>query len=177
MRKLKLTELNRLDTDGYKTAEKLPITIILDNIRSAHNVGSIFRTTDGFAFQKIILCGITATPPHKEINKTAIGATASVDWSYEKDIISTLVTLRSKGTTILGIEQTTSSVSLMEYAIPKERPLAIVFGNEVNGLSDSVLPLLDIAIEIPQFGTKHSFNVAVCAGMTMWEISRQLRTD
>lgn len=176
MRKLKLTELNRLDTEAYKSTAKLPVTIVLDNIRSAHNVGSIFRTVDGFALEKIILCGITATPPHKEINKTAIGATASVEWKYEKDVIPTLENLKTSGAVLLGIEQTTKSKSLMDYQFPRDKELVLVFGNEVNGLSDQILPLLDTALEIPQYGTKHSFNVAVCAGMVLWELSRQLRS-
>jgi len=145
MRKLKLNELNRLDLEEYKSSFKLPVNIVLDNIRSAHNVGSIFRTVDGFALEKIILCGITARPPHKEINKTAIGATASVQWEYQEDISKTLEAFKEANATIVGVEQTTDSVSLLEYQFPRSSPIVLVFGNEVNGLSEAVLPFLSAA--------------------------------
>lgn len=176
MRKLKLSELNRLSVEEFKGSPKLPITLVLDNIRSAHNVGSIFRTADGLAVNRIVLTGITAVPPHKEINKTAIGATESVEWSYVQSIRDIVSTLKEEGNTIIGIEQTDASVSLGQYQFPSTKELVIVMGNEVNGLSEELLPLLDLAIEIPQYGVKHSFNVAVCAGMVLWEMSRQLRS-
>ncbi len=177
MRKLTLQELGRKSISDYKqSSDKLGVVVILDNIRSAMNVGSIFRTADGLAIERLILTGISARPPHKEINKTAIGATDSVDWSYEQSVVQITEQLKKEGYLILGVEQTNASVSLSSFVVPKEKKLVIIFGNEVKGLSEDLLPQLDQAIEIPQYGTKHSFNVAVCAGMVLWELSRQLRT-
>lgn len=174
MRKLKLDELNRPTVEAYKSsADKLPLTVVLDNIRSALNVGSVFRTCDGLAISKLILVGIAARPPHKEINKTAIGATKSVEWIYHETIETALQEL-SLTHEIVGVEQTDDSVALQEYKIP-ERPLALVFGHEIEGVSDAALPYLDTAIEVPQFGTKHSLNVGVCAGIVLWEIAKQYR--
>ena len=167
MRKLKLEELNRISVEDFKKKKKTPICIVLDNVRSALNVGSIFRTSDAFAIEKIYLVGITARPPHKEINKTAIGATASVDWEYNDNIVEVIKDLKSNDYTILGIEQTDTSVFLNEYK-SNESKIALIFGNEVNGLSEEVLPLLDQSVEIPQIGTKHSLNVSVCAGICIW---------
>ncbi len=175
MRKLTLNELGRQSLSDYKQAEKLSITVVLDNIRSAMNVGSIFRTMDGLGLERLILTGITARPPHKEINKTAIGATDSVDWEYIDSVEECVRHLKQEGYTILGIEQTDASIGLDTYETSADPKIAVVMGNEVKGLSDSILPLLDKAIEIPQYGTKHSFNVAVCAGMVLWELSKQLR--
>jgi len=175
MRKLKLDELNRLTIDEFKSAEKTPVKVVLDNIRSAHNVGSFFRTCDALAIQELILTGISAQPPHKEINKAAIGATASVDWSYHKDIVSCISQLKESGHHIVGIEQTDSSVSLLDWKMEDYKNLVIIFGNEVDGISDEVLPLLDSCIEIPQYGTKHSFNVSVCGGIVLWEAARRSR--
>jgi len=175
MRKLQLHELGRHTKDSYQKADKLKITVVLDNIRSAMNVGSIFRTVDGLGLEKIILTGITSQPPHKEINKTAIGATESVEWEYAESILEVTQNLKKKGYLILGIEQTDVSLELQNHKAESNQSLAVILGNEVNGLSDAILPLLDQAIEIPQFGTKHSFNVAVCAGMVLWELSKQMR--
>ncbi len=175
MRKLRLEELNRLSVSEYQDSSKLPVTIVLDNIRSAHNVGSIFRTVDGLGLQGIHLCGITARPPHKEINKSAIGATNSVSWEYHEDIVSLLSTLKTDHC-LIGIEQTTESKELAEFTFPKSEKLALIFGNEVEGISESALPMLNHSLEIAQFGTKHSFNVAVCAGMVLWETAKQLRS-
>jgi len=175
MRKLTLNELGRQSLSDYKQAEKLGITVVLDNIRSAMNVGSIFRTMDGLGLERLILTGITARPPHKEINKTAIGATDSVDWEHIDSVEECVRHLKQEGYTILGIEQTDASIGLDTYEMSADPKIAVVMGNEVKGLSDSILPLLDKAIEIPQYGTKHSFNVAVCAGMVLWELSKQLR--
>lgn len=175
MRKLSLDELERCTVEEYKTKPKLNLVIVLDNIRSAHNVGSFFRTADGLGLERIMLCGISAQPPHKEINKAAIGATNSVDWAYIKDIKTAIQQLIGDGYKILGIEQTDSSVHLKEIQLAESNKYAVVFGNEVEGLSDSILDLLDQAIEIEQYGTKHSFNVAVCGGMVLWELARQLR--
>lgn len=176
MRKLKLQELNRLDVEGYKASAKVSVVVILDNIRSAINVGSVFRSSDAFAIERIILVGFTATPPSREITKTAIGATSSVDWTHVDDITDTLLQLKKNGYTITSIEQTDSSVSLLDWDIKPDQKLAIVMGNEVDGVSDEALALSDVAIEIPQYGTKHSLNVSVCAGVVLWEVSRNLRS-
>lgn len=176
MRKLKLKELGRKTTEEYKSADKLQVTVVLDNLRSAHNVGSVFRTADCLALERIILCGITAIPPSNDIRKTAIGATESVSWQQEKDIVTAVATLKEKGYKILGIEQTTESKELSEIDFRLYDKIAIILGNEVEGLNESILHLLDQAIEIKQFGTKHSLNVSVCAGMVLWEVSKQIRS-
>lgn len=176
MRKLKLQELNRLDVEGYKASAKVSVVVILDNIRSAINVGSVFRSSDAFAIERLILVGFTATPPSREITKTAIGATSSVDWTHVDDITDTLLQLKKNGYTITSIEQTDSSVSLLDWDIKPDQKLAIVMGNEVDGVSDEALALSDVAIEIPQYGTKHSLNVSVCTGVVLWEVSRKLRS-
>ena len=176
MRKLKLQELNRLDVEGYKASAKVSVVVILDNIRSAINVGSVFRSSDAFAIERIILVGFTATPPSREITKTAIGATSSVEWTHVDDITDTLLQLKRNGYTITSIEQTDSSVSLLDWDIKPDQKLAIVMGNEVDGVSDEALALSDVAIEIPQYGTKHSLNVSVCTGIVLWEVSRKLRS-
>lgn len=175
MRKLKLEELNRDSVETYQGKSKLKVTIVLDNVRSGHNVGSVFRTCDAFAFERILLCGITPRPPHKEINKTAIGATLSVTWEHQDDVVTAVQTLKAEGYLIYGIEQTTDSESLQDVEFPSDQPIAIILGNEVNGISDEVLPQLDQAIELDQYGTKHSLNVSVCAGIVMWEVNRALR--
>ncbi len=176
MRKLKLQELNRLDVEGYKASAKVSVVVILDNIRSAINVGSVFRSSDAFPIERIILVGFTATPPSREITKTAIGATSSVDWTHVDDITDTFLQLKKNGYTITSIEQTDSSVSLLDWDIKPDQKLAIVMGNEVDGVSDEALALSDVAIEIPQYGTKHSLNVSVCTGVVLWEVSRKLRS-
>jgi tRNA G18 (ribose-2'-O)-methylase SpoU len=167
MHKLKLEELGRIDIEEFKKIDKIPVTIVLDNIRSAMNVGSIFRTSDAFLIEKIILCGITATPPNREINKTAIGATESVTWQYEQDINTTVDSLKSQDYEIIAIEQTSNSVSLLSWQIDPTKKYAIILGNEVEGVSDEVIEKVDTAIEIPQFGTKHSLNVSVCGGIVI----------
>lgn len=174
MRKLRLEELNRLDTETYRNAEKLPVIIVLDNIRSAMNVGSVFRTADAFAFEKIVLCGITPTPPNREIMKTAIGATESVYWEYAAETKDTIHKLKAEGYIIYGVEQTNQSI-MLDMLNPSHEKAVLVFGNEVDGISDEILNLLDFCVEIPQFGTKHSLNVSVCAGITMWEFNRYHR--
>ncbi len=175
MKKLQLEELNRLSLEEFKSHPKTPIVLVLDNIRSALNTGSAFRTADAFALAGIYLCGITAQPPHREILKTAIGATESIDWQYFSNTIDSLTQLKSRGYTLLGVEQTDLSIPLQDYSWKGETPLALVFGNEVGGLSDDILPLLDDCIEIPQFGTKHSLNVAVCVGIVTWHLYSQLK--
>ena len=174
MRKLKLEELNRPDLQTFRNKEKIPVIIILDNVRSAMNVGSVFRTADAFACEKIILGGITATPPNREITKTAIGATDSVIWEYSPEISEKIAVLKSDGYKIYGIEQTDQSV-MLDQQLPEHDKAVLIFGNEVDGISDSVMDLLDGCIEIPQFGTKHSLNVAVCAGIVLWEFSKYHR--
>ncbi len=169
MRKLKLEELGRISVDEFKESDKIPVVVILDNIRSMHNIGSVFRTADAFLIEKIYLCGITATPPHKEIRKTALGATESVDWEYVEDCCELVQKLKSDGFTILAIEQTEGSVSLSKFELNPNEKYAVVFGNEVEGVQQSVINLSDSCIEIPQGGTKHSLNVSVCAGIVLWE--------
>lgn len=175
MRKLKLSELNRDEVSEYKAKAKIPVVIVLDNIRSALNVGSVFRTSDAYLIDKIFLCGITAKPPHKEINKTAIGATDSVEWEYYESVDDCLNQLKNDGFTLLGVEQTDESKNLHDYPISVDKKYALVFGNEVNGISNSVLPVLDQGIELPQFGTKHSLNISVCAGIVIWEFWKNLK--
>jgi len=174
MRKLKLEELERATIEEFKKQPKAPLVVVLDNVRSALNVGSVFRTADAFAVEKIYLCGITATPPHKEISKTAIGATDSMDWEYVKDISDAINHLKSAGYKIFGIEQTSKTTLLQNVKIEPNQKIAIVMGNEVMGISDAILPLLDEVIEIPQFGTKHSLNVSVCTGIMIWELFKKM---
>jgi 23S rRNA (guanosine2251-2'-O)-methyltransferase len=172
LRKLKLEELGRLSIDDYKVQPKKSIVVVLDSIRSALNVGSIFRTCDAFAIEKIYLCGLTAVPPHKEITKSAIGATESVDWEYVESIQHCIATLKSEKLLVLGIEQTDNSIELQDFDIQSDQKYALVFGNEVEGIDDEILPLLDHAIEIVQYGTKHSLNVSVCAGVVLHWFSK-----
>lgn len=169
MRKLKLDELNRASVDEFKTQQKLPVVVVLDNVRSMHNVGSLFRTCDGFAVEQLCLCGITGQPPHREIEKTALGATQSVNWSYFADPVQAVEQLRKNGYRIIAVEQAEKSIMLNEFEISEDTKYALIFGNEVNGVSDQVMQLLDACIEIPQFGTKHSFNIVVSAGIVLWD--------
>lgn len=175
VQKLKLEELNRIDVETFKTVEKIPLIVVLDNIRSMHNVGATFRTADAFLIQKIILCGITPQPPHREIHKAALGATESVDWKYENDIITVINELKSEGFEVIGIEQTTDSRMITDFSIDRSKKYAVILGNEVEGISDEALPHIDSFIEIPQLGTKHSLNVSVCGGIVMWEFAKALK--
>lgn len=172
MKKLKLEELGRISVDQFKEVEKLPVCLVLDNVRSLHNVGSAFRTADAFRVEKIYLTGITGTPPHREIHKTALGATESVDWEYAEQPESVVKQLKAEGYKIVVIEQTDASTPLHEFKRLKDEKLCLVFGNEINGVSDSVIQHADVALEIPQTGTKHSLNVSVCIGVVLWEICR-----
>lgn len=174
MRKLSMDELNRPTVEEFKSKKKLPITLLLDDIRSMHNVGSIFRTADGFAIEKIILCGITGQPPHREIEKTALGATQSIDWFYEKNISDAVSQLRAENFQIIAIEQADNSVYLDEYLPDPNKKYALILGNEVNGVSDEAMEMIDNCIEIPQFGTKHSLNVVVSAGIILWDFYTKL---
>ncbi len=175
MKKLKLEELGRISVDEFKEVEKLPIAVLLDNVRSLHNVGSIFRTADAFRIEKIFLTGITGTPPHREIHKTALGATESVVWEYFESPIVAVQKLKMENYEILVAEQTTESVSLQQFRPRPNHKFCVVFGNEVHGVSEEVINMADLAIEIPQMGTKHSLNVSVCAGIVIWEIFKQIR--
>lgn len=175
MRKLKLEELNRLSVDDFKATDKTPIVLVLDNVRSALNVGSAFRTADAFALRKVYLCGITAQPPHREILKTALGATESVEWSYTANVEDAIAELKTAGFQIWAAEQAEERTWLQEFPMPEDQPMAIVFGNEVTGVSQAVMDAADGAIEIPQFGTKHSLNVSVSVGIVVWELFRRLR--
>ena len=168
--KLSMQQLGRISVDEYKSSEKSPLIIIADNVRSMHNVGSIFRTSDAFLVEKIYLCGITPTPPHREIQKTALGATESVDWQYAENTLEVVNQLKKEGWTILALEQTTNSVMLDELKIEKGEKIAIVLGNEVEGVNQEVINLCNKAVEIPQFGTKHSFNVSVSCGIMLWQV-------
>lgn len=175
MRKLKLDELNRVDIQEFKEQEKLPVVVVLDNVRSMHNVGSVFRTADGFSIEKVVLCGITAQPPHREIEKTALGATQSVDWLHFEDTLVAIDTLRKEGYQIIAIEQAENSTMLNTFKPATEEKYALIFGNEVNGVSDEVMEQIDACIEIPQFGTKHSFNIVISAGIVLWDFFAKLR--
>lgn len=169
MAKLKLDELNRVSVADFKNQQKLPIVLVLDEVRSLHNVGSIFRTADGFALEAMVLCGITAQPPHREIEKTALGATQSVDWSYFPSTVAAVLELKAKGYTVLALEQASESTLLTDFTPTTDTKYAIILGNEVNGVNDEVMKLVDGCLEIPQFGTKHSFNVVVSAGIVLWD--------
>jgi tRNA G18 (ribose-2'-O)-methylase SpoU len=170
MRKLTMQELQRLSVEEFKSAEKLPVVVVLDNIRSQNNIGSVFRTSDAFRISHICLCGITATPPHREIHKTALGATESVAWSYYPTTVEAITALRSAGFTILAVEQTVNSTLLPDFQPNAGEKIALIFGNEVNGIDDSVLPHVQGCLEIPQFGTKHSINVSVAVGIVIWDL-------
>ena len=168
-RKLKLDELNRASVEEFKAQQKLPVAVVLDNVRSMHNIGSIFRTSDGFAVEQICLCGITAQPPHREIEKTALGATQSISWSYFENPVQAIDHLRNEGYQIIAIEQAQNSIMLNNFTPAGDKKYALIFGNEVNGVSDEVMQKIDACIEIPQFGTKHSFNIVVSAGIVLWD--------
>lgn len=175
MRKLKLTELNRPEPTDFRKTQKFPLVLVLDNIRSAMNIGSFFRTADGFAIEKIFLCGISACPPHKEISKTAIGADHTVEWEYYKDVAECVNHLIKQNYIIIGIEQTDVSIMLQDYMPEKNKKYALIFGNEVEGINDKIIDMLNTAIEIPQFGTKHSLNVSVAGGIAIWEFIRKIQ--
>jgi tRNA G18 (ribose-2'-O)-methylase SpoU len=175
MKKLKLDELGRISVDEFKEAAKIPVCLVLDNVRSLHNVGSAFRTADAFVLEKIFLTGITGTPPHREIQKTALGATESVAWEYSEKPEVALKKLKDDGYTVIIIEQTSASVALQQFQPAENAKYAIVFGNEVNGVSEESIALGDVALEIPQRGTKHSLNVSVCVGIIAWEMFRKMR--
>ena len=175
MRKLTIEELNRLSVEEFKECEKIPVIIILDNVRSLHNVGSVFRTSDAFLVEAVYLCGITGTPPHREINKTALGATETVIWKYFKKTKEAVEELKKINYLLIAIEQVENSTNLNEFQINKNEKYALVFGNEVKGIDQDIIDLCDRCIEIPQHGTKHSLNISVSAGIVIWEFFNKLK--
>jgi len=175
MRKLKNEELNRISIEEYKQSEKTPFVVVMDNIRSMNNIGSVFRTGDGLRIEKILLCGITAKPPHKDIYKTALGATDSVDWEYFKSTGEAISKLKSLNYTIVSIEQAENSTMLPDFKIEDGKKYAFVFGNEVKGVLQDVVDVSDYCVEIPQYGTKHSFNISVCAGIVLWDVFQKFK--
>ena len=174
MRKLENSELDRLSIDGFKAVTKTPLIVVLDNIRSLNNIGSVFRTSDAFRIEKIYLCGITATPPHKDIQKTALGSTESVDWDYTESTLELVKKLQSKDIQVLSIEQAENATMLNNFTPKPNTTYALVFGNEVKGVSQEVVSLSDQVIEIPQYGTKHSLNISVSCGVVLWEVFSKL---
>jgi 23S rRNA (guanosine2251-2'-O)-methyltransferase len=173
MRKLSMEELGRKSVEDFKLADKKPLVVVMDNIRSMHNVGSVFRTADAFLISGICLCGFTPQPPHRDIHKTALGATDSVDWLYYEHTVDAVLALKARGYKVLAIEQTEGSIMLDEY-VDKQMPTAFVFGNEVDGVSDEVIQVCDGVIEIPQWGMKHSLNISVAAAVVLWEFVRKV---
>ncbi len=176
MRKLKNSELNRLSIEEFKKSGKTPLVVVLDNIRSLNNIGSVFRTSDAFLTEKIILCGITAKPPHKDIHKTALGATESVNWEYTESTIDAVNKLKDEGYIIVSIEQTEKAIMLQNFKIEKDKKYAVIFGNEVKGVQQEIIDLSNYSIEIPQYGTKHSFNISVSVGIVLWEFFRKIKS-
>lgn len=175
MRKLKITELNRISIEEFKEADKLPLVVVLDDIRSLHNIGSVFRTADAFRIECIYLCGITATPPHPEMHKTALGAEFTVDWKYVNNAVETVDNLRSEGYVVYSVEQAEGSIMLDELTLDRSKKYAVVMGNEVKGVQQEVIDHSDGCIEIPQYGTKHSLNVSVTTGIVIWDLFKKLR--
>lgn len=174
MKKLSITEMNRLSVEEFHEVEKLSLVVVLDNIRSLHNVGSVFRSSDAFRVQQICLCGITATPPHPEIHKTALGAEDTVSWVHFKDTCEVVEHLKGEGYTVLAIEQCEGSTMLDHLQLERDKKYAVIFGNEVKGVQQEVVDMCDGCIEIPQYGTKHSLNVSVTAGIILWEFAKKL---
>ncbi|SHF65799.1 SpoU rRNA Methylase family protein [Mariniphaga anaerophila] len=175
MRKLRTNELNRLTAEEYKKTDKTPLVVVLDNIRSCNNIGSVFRTSDALLLEKIYLCGITATPPNKDIHKTALDAEKSVDWEYFKKTEDAVEKLKAEGYNIFAVEQVENSISLLDFEPAENEKIALIFGNEVKGVQQKVVDLCDGAIEIPQYGTKHSFNISVSAGIVLWDIFQKMK--
>ena len=173
MRKLSMAELNRKSVTAFKESGKLPVAVVLDNIRSMHNVGSVFRTADAFLLQSIYLCGYTPRPPHRDIQKTALGATETVDWKYTQSTLEAVRELKEAGYRVYAVEQVENSIPLHKFVPEQNERLAVVFGNEVSGVETEVLQLCEGSIEIPQMGMKHSLNISVAAGIVLWEIARK----
>ena len=175
MRKLRNNELGRITVQEFKAATKTPVIVILDNIRSLNNIGSVFRTSDAFLIEKIYLCGFTATPPNKEIHKTALGATESVDWEYREDTLTLVHELQSQDIVVASIEQAEQSTMLNDFLPNTKKKLAVVFGNEVKGVQQTVVSASDVCLEIPQLGTKHSLNISVSCGVVLWDLFQKMR--
>ncbi len=175
MKKLKNSELNRPNVEEFKKIKKIPLIIVLDNIRSLNNIGSVFRTSDAFLIEKIYLCGITAQPPHKDIHKTALGATESVAWEYVEDTLVLVKKLQKEGITAVSIEQANASIMLQDFNTEPNQKYAVIFGNEVKGVQQEVVSASDYCIEIPQFGTKHSLNISVSVGLVIWDLFKKIR--
>ncbi len=173
---MKITELNRISAEEFKKANKLPLVVILDNVRSLHNIGSVFRTSDAFRVECIYLCGITATPPHPEMHKTALGAEFTVDWKYVNNAVEAVDNLRQEGYVVFSVEQAENSIMLEDMRLEQGKRYAVVLGNEVKGVQQEVIDHSDGCIEIPQYGTKHSLNVSVTAGIVIWDLFKQLKT-
>ena len=176
MRKLENSELDRLNGEEFNQVEKTPICIVLDNVRSLNNIGSVFRTADAFLIEKIYLCGITATPPHKDIHKTALGATDSVAWEHRESTMELLEELREEGYTSLAVEQAENAVMLNDFKVEENKKYALIFGNEVKGVSQEVVSASDLVLEIPQYGTKHSLNISVSVGVVVWDLWAKLKS-
>lgn len=174
MRKLENSELDRKSVDDFKKSEKTPLILVLDDIRSLHNIGSVFRTADAFLVEKIILCGITATPPNKEIHKTALGATETVSWEHHENVLEVIENLKKENVLTLAIEQVESAVFLQDFKVETNQKYALVFGNEVYGVAQEAVAICDGCIEIPQLGTKHSLNIAVSAGIVVWDLFQKI---
>ena len=175
MRKLENSELDRKSVEAFKESEKTPIILVLDDIRSLHNIGSVFRTADAFLIEKIYLCGITATPPNKEIHKTALGATETVAWEHHENVLQVIETLKKENVMTLAIEQVESAIFLQDFEVEKNKKYALVFGNEVYGVSQEAVAICDGCIEIPQLGTKHSLNISVSAGIVVWDLFSKIK--
>lgn len=175
MRKLKNSELDRLTVEKFKSSQKTPLIVVLDNIRSLNNIGSVFRTSDAFLIEKIYLCGITAKPPHKDIHKTALGSTDSVAWEYVEDTLNLIEKLKDAKIKTIAIEQTENAVQLQNFKPVKGEKLAVIFGNEVKGVQQEVVSACDICVEIPQYGTKHSLNISVSCGVILWDLFSKLK--
>lgn len=175
-RKLKNEELNRISIDEYKSAQKTPIIVVLDNIRSLNNIGSVFRTADAFLIEAVYLCGITAQPPHREIQKTALGATESVIWKYFESTMDAIADLKGNNYKIAAIEQAENSVMLNQFSVEKDDKIAVIFGNEVKGVEQEAIDQSDVVIEIPQYGTKHSLNISISAGVVLWDLLQKVRS-
>jgi tRNA G18 (ribose-2'-O)-methylase SpoU len=174
MRKLENSELDRKSIDDFKKSEKTPLILILDDIRSLHNIGSVFRTADAFLIEKIILCGITATPPNKEIHKTALGATETVSWEHHENVLEVITNLKKENVLTIAIEQVESAIFLQDFQVGKNQKYALIFGNEVYGVAQEAVAICDGCIEIPQLGTKHSLNIAVSAGIVVWDLFKKI---
>ncbi len=174
MRKMPNEELDRLSIPEFKQSKKIPVVVVLDNVRSQNNIGSVFRTADAFRLESIILCGITSKPPHREIHKTALGATESVHWEYQEETPQVIEELKAGGYQILAVEQAENSISLEQLHLVKDQKYALVFGHEIRGVDQKVVDMCDLCVEIPQYGTKHSLNISVAAGIVIWDVFKKL---